>query len=232
MKSLNCKFVIHLILAMAISAYNSALAESDIDGTNLSFTPRASIGYLSYNADQLGTDFNFDYIFGGLGLSAQYGRFFVDLYGQTDLKEFDEEDNNADFGDGRKELNLTAGYGVTSNITLFGGYKYADTDFIDLQYGGPFLGASFSIPVFELGAIGLNGAVAYLEEFNTEGEDFDTTSVGVNGGVSWASNLAWLLPGLGYGLNFDYSYYEFDDSGDTILTEKIFRTRLDLKYTF
>ncbi len=225
MKFLADKIRSVIILIVFFSSYS-------VNAAGISFTPRVSTGYLAYRSEVLGTNVNFDYIFGGLGLTAQYGRFFADLYGQTDLVELGEGDANADFGKGRQELNFTAGYGLTPNISLFGGYKYAETDFLSLEYGGPFFGGSFSVPVFDAGALSFNAAVAYLQEFQTSGEQFDTTSVGLNGGVSWSSDLNWLLLGLGYGLSLDYSGYTFEDDGDEIINEKIFRTRFDLKYAF
>lgn len=196
-----------------------------------SITPRVSTGYLYYDADQLGVEVSFSYLFGGLGLTYQNNRFFVDLYGQSDLVEL-ADDDDVELGDGRKELNLTAGFGVASNITVFGGFKYAKTDFIDLDYAGPFIGTSYSLPLFDTGVLSFNTAISYLEEFDTGGEQFDTSTIGLNSGVSWTSGLDQFVPGLSYGLSLDYSGYSFKDDGETILTEDIIRTRLDLKYGF
>lgn len=202
------------------------------NAAEFSITPRVSTGFVHYNSDQLGNEVSFNYIFGGLGLTFQKNRFFVDLYGQSDLAEVGDGDDNQDFGKGRKELNLTTGFSVSPNVTFFGGIKYAKTDFVDLDYGGPFIGTSFFIPLFDAGTLSFNTSISYLEEYETSGEVFDSSAIGLNSGVSWNADLKQLLPGLSYGLSIDYSGYSFKDGGETILTEDILRTRLDLKYGF
>jgi hypothetical protein len=105
-----------------------------------------SIGYQYYEFDldvNNAVDVDTDYVFGGLGVTAQIGKFFVDLYGQTNLTdaEFNEDDfavvGNAaverDATIDRNELNLTAGYAFTPMITAFGGLKYAKND-IDQEF--------------------------------------------------------------------------------------------------
>ena len=81
-------------------------------------------------------DVDTDYILGGLGLSVQKGRFFVDLYGQTNLSDAEDDvDNFADL-DGitresqvdRYELNATLGYAITDQVSVFSGLKYATNE--------------------------------------------------------------------------------------------------------
>lgn len=162
----------------------------------LSIQPRATIGYQYYDFDgeedgvgnQIGDfDYKTDYLLGGLGLTAQYNRFFADLYGQTNLTEATDDVDNLAGVDGvdsaaeidRYELNLALGYAIIPTVTVSGGVKYArtkiDTDLsgvgvvddvstfdIDMEYVGPFFGAAYALPVADLGSAVLSGSIAYL----------------------------------------------------------------------
>ena len=263
----------------------SAIAISGIaHAQELSVQPRVSLGYQSYTFDLALEDnelFESDvtYLFGGLGASVQVGRFFVDLYGQTNLTEGEDDSDFADLGVAtredtvnRYEVNLTAGYAITNQLSAFTGLKYANTEIdedifdndtngdllnadnkLEMNYYGPFAGASYAIPVQPLyGSIVLTGSVAYLlgnvdfesvvvDNVNavvTEVEaDDDGTSIGYNVGVAWAGGLGSLVPGLepfSYTLGVDYSKYEFEleDDNEDFFDEETLRGRVDLKYRF
>lgn len=239
----------------------------------LTFQPRVSLGYQAYDFDLSGDDgvfdFKGDYFLGGLGLTVQRGRFFVDLYGQTNLTEAEDNEGNID-GSGvdrdakadRNEVNATLGYAVTQNVSVFGGLKYAnntvenefddgvdqiDVD-LDVEYFGPFAGASIAIPVADAGAVALSGSVAYLDgEVDTDVEvdigdvqdsasaEVDGTAIGFNVGAAWIGSLAPLSPDLaklGYTVGLDYSGYEFKDGGDKVFNEETLRFKVDVKYNF
>lgn len=138
--------------------------------------------------------------FGGVGVTAGFGRFFVDVSGQWSE---DGNDNGEQFqganpfpGIGvnhsydakfdRQELNVTVGYGVSRNLSVFLGYKDAETALrntlfpvgsievaeiifdgdraIDFSYDGVFAGASAAVPIQEwYGAFSLQAAVAFLD---------------------------------------------------------------------
>jgi len=253
------------------------LSTSGVVAQELIFQPRASLGYQSYSFDIAGDDaldIETDYLLGGLGLSVQWGRFFADFYGQTNLT--DAEDNEADFADvagidrssevDRFELNATLGYAITPSISTFGGVKYAsneiDSDFdsddalldaalgdsffnVDVEYIGPFAGASYALPIADAGAFALSGSIAYLigdtsieAEVNGDADnvDVDGTAFGFNVGAAWIGGLGGLSPSLanlGYTIGVDYSEYDFenDDGGDEF-SEETLRVKVDLKYNF
>ncbi len=166
----------------------------------LSIQPRATLGYQYYKFDgddgdsgQLGNfDIETDYLLGGLGVTAQYGRFFVDLYGQTNLTEGEDFVQNADGTQDfdidatidRYEVNLALGYAIIPTVSVIGGLKYARTDIqsalvsddaalsiilgdnssfdVDVEYVGPFFGAAYALPVQDFGSLVVSGSLTYL----------------------------------------------------------------------
>lgn len=259
-------------IATVLAATVSPLMMGHAVAQELSFQPRVSIGYQSYDFDIDDEAFDFEggYLLGGLGLTVQRGRFFFDLYGQTSLTEPEDDvddvliagantdrQSKAD----RNEINATLGYAITQGISLFGGLKYAkteiDSDFVDvnndqisvdieIDYFGPFLGASYAIPIADIGALAVSGSVAYLDGKTNiaiesdvlgldEDDDTDGTSIGANLGAAWIGSLAPLSPNfanLGYTAGLDYSYYNFEDDGDDQFEEETLRFKVDLKYSF
>lgn len=231
--------------------------------------PRVSLGYQTYDFNIEGNDdfdIETDYILGGLGLSVQRGRFFVDLYGQTNLTDAEDDVDNflglagvrRESEVDRYELNATLGYAVTPQISTFGGLKYASNDInsdiigigdsfldIDVEYIGPFIGASYALPVEGFGALALSASGAYLWgdtqlESQLDGEvfanlDIDGNAIGFNFGAAWIGSLAPLAPtlaNLGYTIGIDYSQYDFEDDGNDEFSEETLRTKVDIKYNF
>lgn len=247
---------------LAVAAF--PVMASSVFAADFTVQPRVSTGYQSYEFD-IDVDDAFvdvDYFFGGLGVTGQVGKFFIDLYGQTNLTDAEDDvgTSNAavdrEVSVDRNELNLTAGYQVISKLTIFGGLKYAKNEIennfsngnsvdIDNEYFGPFAGAAFTQLVGNIGAISLSGSSAYLDGETTIGAEigginladaeFDGTSIGYNLGVTWTGTLGPLQPslsGLGYAVGLDYSKYVFEDDGDDQFDEKTLRARFDLKYRF
>lgn len=179
---------------VALAIFPSVIGPVSAQG--LTIQPRATIGYQYYEFDgeedgvgnQIGDfDFKTDYLLGGLGLTAQSGRFFADLYGQTNLSEANDNVNDlaglggvdSDAEIDRYEINLALGFAITPTISVSGGVKYArtkiDSDLsgdgvdddnsifdIDVEYVGPFFGAAYALPVADLGSVVLSGSIAYL----------------------------------------------------------------------
>ena len=164
--------------------------------------------------------------FGGVGLTASFGRFSIDLSGQRSGTGKDtgqqfqgnQQLQNNPFGIpvdlgvnhslnssfDREELNLNFGYGITNNITLFAGYKDAESTIrntlapigeigffaltfegdriADFSYDGWQAGAATAIPVDKLnGTFSVQAAVVFLngdfvERF--EGQNFVATPAG------------------------------------------------------
>ena len=240
-----------LLAAAAIPALVSSAIAAEF-----TIQPRISTGYQSYeynagNNSDVNTKVN--YLFGGLGVTGQVGKFFIDLYGQTNLTEGEDDDPNAGGGResdvNRNELNLTGGFAFNQHITAFGGLKYAniesDNDFdngvsIDLEtnYFGPFGGLALSHPILDLGSLTLTGSLAYLdgeetiENSNIVGDiDNEGNAFGYALGLGWSGRFGSLIPALGYGVGLDYSAYDFDGEIDDF-DEKTLRARADLKYRF
>lgn len=244
-----------LLVVAAVPAFASSSFAAEF-----SVRPRASIGYQYYDFDVAGSsdvDAKVSYLFGGLGVTGQIGKFFVDLYGQTNLTEGEYETESSIAGVDREatvnrsELNLTAGFAFTRNVTIFGGLKYAKNDIendfsddfnqinLDTTYFGPFAGLALAYPISDVGALFLKGSLAYLDgEAEAANEalnidiDIDGSSIGYGIGLGWSGRFGSSIPALGYGLDLDYSAYKFDGDNDDEFDEKVFRVRADLKYRF
>ena len=179
------RFTIGLVSTSLTLMASSAVAQ------NFSISPRATLGYQYYQFDVPGSsnlDVETDYAIGGLGLTGQINRFFVDLYGQTNITDatFDDQINNVDreADVDRYEINLTAGYAIIPAVTIFGGLKYAKTEIrndfssddavtndivandlvdVDVDYFGPFAGAAYNLPLGSAGSLSISGSTAYLD---------------------------------------------------------------------
>jgi hypothetical protein len=245
-------FNVGLVAIAMLPAVSSAFA------LDLTIQPRVVIGSQYYEYKVAGSsDVNseVDYVFGGLGITGQIGKFFVDLYGQTNLTEGEDDDPNAGSGRettvDRSEVNLTAGYAFTRNVTAFGGLKYAnnqiDSEFnsgttidIETDYFGPFAGLALTFPIASVGALSINGSVAYLdgeetvENTSTLQQVFvnDGKALGYAVGLGWSGRFGPATSALGYGIGLDYSTYDFEEDGDDEFKEKTARFRGEVKYRF
>ena len=135
---------------------------TNVVAQDLVIQPRVSLGYQTYDFNIEGNDdfdIETDYILGGLGLSVQRGRFFVDLYGQTNLTDAEDDvDNfgglagvNRDSEVDRYELNATLGYAVTNQISTFGGLKYASNEVkSDINSNDPVVDAGLGDSFFDI----------------------------------------------------------------------------------
>lgn len=238
----------------------------------------------------------------GAGLNISSKRIFVDLSAQrsargtTHTTQFQGNGNfdvpgttsvghihSLDSTFRRDELNATLGWGVTSEFSLYAGFKHAKLDMqnallplvdpppqfgelfffgtraIDFHYNGPFLGATYAVPVGSWGALSIQSSVAFLdggfkEHFNglefladpsfpTGLRPIDTSDIngnlhgrarGLNLGVSWTGSFGGMLHDLSYTVGLDRSEYTFKTSESTTgdFTETNTRLRLDLRYRF
>ena len=249
MRYLGCN--VGLVAVAMLPAMSSAFA------LDLTIQPRVAIGsqYYEYNvAGSSDVNAEVDYVFGGLGVTGQLGKFFVDLYGQTNLTEGEDDDPNAGSGRettvDRSELNLTAGFAFTRNVTAFGGLKYAknqiDSEFnsgttidIETDYFGPFGGLALTFPFADVGAISINGSLAYLDgEETVDNSNLvsevvnDGKAFGYAVGLGWSGRFGPATSALGYGVGLDYSSYDFEEDGDDEFKEKTARFRGEVKYRF
>lgn len=246
-----------MLTGLAAAAVVLPILASSAYAADFSIQPRVSSGAQYYEFNVAGSsDVNSEvtYVFGGLGVTGQIGGFFVDLYGQTNLTEGEDDDDDAGSGRetdvNRNELNLTAGYAITRNFTAFGGLKYAKTEIdnsfnsgvtidIEATYFGPFAGLALTFPISTVGALSFSGSVAYLDGEETVDNsglnasiDVDGTSIGYALGVGWSGRFGPPTSAFGYGVGLDYSAYNFEEDGDDEFDEKTLRARFDLKYRF
>ncbi len=168
------------------------VSASPADGSGLVIQPRVTVGYEYYEFDSEGDggiEVDSRYLIGGAGLTVQAGRFFADIYGQTNLTDadYDEDDFiddvNVESEIERFNINLALGYAILPSVSVIGGVKYArseiESDFvsddavvaanlgnsfldIDVEYVGPYFGGAYALPVADLGSLVLSGSVAYL----------------------------------------------------------------------
>ena len=163
-------------------------------------------------------------------------------------------DQDVDFD--RFESLATAGYRVTNDLAAFIGIRYAEVNFngsgtlggVDTDFSttltqiGPVLGAGYASPKPLLGGtLVVNTALTYLDgdlnnevDTNAPFEDSDInvdgTSLGLNGGISWARSI---IDDLRLIFGVDFSRYSFDDKDDEAdFDEIITRLRTEVRYSF
>jgi hypothetical protein len=150
--------------------------------------------------------------FVGTGLNVAYGQFFADASGQWSQNGHDHnqqiegnaigdgvftagdgQNHNSDVNFSRREFNLSVGWGATSELSVFAGYKYAKVDLT--QHLSPIL----SPPPLVNYATGQDGNVLffgdYLMHFTYNGGFVGATyavPVGGIGAIALQSSLARL----------------------------------------
>ena len=178
----------------------------------------------------------------------------------------------------RKEFNVSVGYRITPTVSAYIGYKNATADFVhalrpsdvgffgavkltgdkvvENTYDGPFVGATYAIPVPAWGgAFAFQAAVVNLDmtdesrflgtaeaqvgpttfvplDSSAFSSSIDGDAVGINVGFSWTGGFRWVdrsFTRLTYTIGIDHSEYEFE-AGDSEFEEKNTRLRLDLRY--
>ncbi len=176
--------------------------------------------------------------------AASYDRFYATLSYADSLAD-EKISEEEDIGDAsRQDIDLSLGYRLTDNWSLFVGYKDSETDvdFVSREGGfkrdesyqqdGFFLGASYSIDFASAGTLSLNVAYAELDSDNRfaadiededeEGEDseegrpeFDDLSGSVSGDVDGLSyGISWQMP-LGEEMAFSANF-KVNDYEETV----------------
>ncbi len=155
----------------------------------LRFVAGAAAGYtvLSFPA-KLDQDLGF--ISGNLLAGATYGKWQLSLNGTFSLQDADISEEE-DVGEAsREDIDLTLGYQLNRNWSLFGGYKRGETemDFIareaddegvfnrvneSYEQEGPYLGATFSWDFETAGRLSFTLAYAELDATNNFGANTD-----------------------------------------------------------
>jgi hypothetical protein len=157
-------------------------------------------------------------------------------------------------------LSMTQARAPVLPVPEFGDVLQLGTFTMDFSYHGFFLGGTYSIPVAPWdGAFSIQSSIARLSASFTQyfagsvaiytaagllfldpafmNSHVTGTSTGLNLGLSWTGNLAWMsarLRNLSYTLGVDESQYKFDAPSvvDGNFEEKNTRMRLDLRYRF
>lgn len=147
--------------------------------------------------------------------------------------------------------------GQDGNVLFFGDYL------MNFSYNGGFVGASYAVPVGNVGAVALQSSLARLDgvfrqrfsgnvfvtnpnfpndlrPINPSFKDgeVDGVSFGLNLGISWSGNFAWIgapLQRLVYTIGVNQSQYKFDSGKSKSLwaadlQEKNTRARFELRY--
>jgi hypothetical protein len=149
--------------------------------------------------------------------------------------------------------------GQDGNVLFFGDYLMSFT------YNGAFVGATYAVPAGSAGTISLQSSLARLDgvfrqrfagnvfvtnpnfannlrpiDPSFKDGEVDGISFGLNLGISWSGNFAWMserLERLVYTIGIDQSQYKFDSGKSKSLwaadlQEKNTRARFELRYRF
>ncbi len=181
--------VSRLFICFPVYICVSQLALAQEQPRDLRFIVGAAAGYtvLSFPA-KLDQDLGF--VSANLLAGATYGAWQFSLNGTFSLEDADISEEE-DIGEAsREDIDFTVGYQINRNWSVFGGYKYGETemDFVSreaqddglfsrvsesYEQEGPYLGASFSWDFETAGRLTLAIAYADLDATNTFGANTD-----------------------------------------------------------
>jgi len=252
-----------LFIAQSVQAADS---EAVLQAGDFTFQPRVMAGVMRYSFEEkfkqehggnIGTYESGEKLrdnlpFIGFGGTLSYDRFFIDAYvqrsgegedgGSSKTDDFFVANNSpVDFK--RKDYAITLGYGVTDRLSIFGGYKYGQTDFerldtlasigfvgdtffkesvhSEFKQDGPFIGATYGWQLGN-GLFGLNIAVAKMDGEKTRhtvvtgSSNHQSTSIFSDDTLGVTFGISWKAPitkNLMYGLSLDGYRYDFDLKG-------------------
>jgi len=223
-----------------------AYAESDNNATadTVVFIPRFFLSYRDFEYTAGNASLSGDWLSVGLGLTASYRRFYLDLNAEINPTTNEEHDDDL-FATAetveydRSDIALSLGYAVNESISTFVGYKYGKTVIsipdgeLSLKGQGLFVGAGGRFAVRNWGYLSFSAAYA-----NMQATYKDTSIDHDNGDASGTSLvLQWQAPltqRMTYSVairRHDYDYENFDRREGSI-TEKIISVRLGIAYQF
>lgn len=166
----------------------------------------------------------------------------------------------------RQEYSASFGYSVTDNFALFAGYRFSNTEFnagnivattieaddgviidsgpgadqtLDYEEDGPFVGGRYNWPIGDVGNLGLNLGVAFVNGDVTFEPDPGTSgdTIATTIGVSYIAPLP-VLEGFNYTIGVDGYQYSFEADDDTEagdvadFSETIVRASAGVSYLF
>jgi hypothetical protein len=237
-----CRTITLLLTALgAILPAYLVFAPITASALDLSVQPRINTGAMYYKLDVEDTFAVDDTMpFVGGGATAFIDRFYVDLYaqgafsGNDDLQQIQGTtlSRAVTIDWDRAEYSASVGYSVTDNFSVFAGYRRSDMEFdlldgefFDYENDGPFVGATYGLPVkineWLDGTLAVNAAVARFDGEitfapETQAPDVTGDTVGFTGGVTWIGNLlegtgsGFFANGLNYTFGVDGYSYDFD----------------------
>jgi hypothetical protein len=239
-----CRTITLLLTALgAILPAYLVFAPITASALDTSVQPRINTGAMYYKLDVEDTFAVDDTMpFVGGGATAFIDRFYVDLYaqgafsGNDDLQQIQGTtlSRAVTIDWDRAEYSASVGYSVTDNWSVFAGYRRSDmefdfsdtnTTFFDYENDGPFVGATYGLPIkineWLDGTLAVNAAVARFDGEitfapETQAPDVTGDTVGFTGGVTWIGNLlegtgsGFFANGLNYTFGVDGYSYDFD----------------------
>ncbi len=189
------------------------------------FRPRATLGFTAYELAFTNTATALSqvvYLKGGFGATIASGQVYFDLGYSSSL--------GATYDDGiaigedfqRTDTTITLGYAVSSNFTLFGGYKSGTTEYNNLfsvdtvtvfEATGPYFGMGVALPS-ESGTLSFNAAVAFLSATLTDNDPVFIQYDAEADAFGFSLGMAYSLPtsdSSGFALKGGFQSYNYVD---------------------
>ncbi|MEP4891232.1 MAG: hypothetical protein ABJV04_14490 [Aliiglaciecola sp.] len=209
-----------MVLFLTFCAVPATFASPSIK--DIRFVTGASLGYSNFSfSEKLDHEISFPSI--NIPLAMTFEDWQVSANLQTTLNDADISEEEDTGKASRDDLDITLGYRISKNWTLFGGYKYGNTKIqftprdIDeeedlsitnerYKQKGPFVGVSYHWHFEKAGSLSLSVAFADLtannvfaentdEEEEEETLEFDDLTGAVSGDTrGFSYSLSWTMP--------------------------------------
>lgn len=186
--------------------------------------PRAGIGLnkLAYVQSD-GTQLDANYVTLNLGLTVNYGKFYVDMLGELFGSDFLENEGEIT-GIEREDYTFTAGYMLIPAVSIFIGYT--DGEMKDDFQGefhedkGPFVGASYSY-LHNVTSYAAHLAYADLDGSVTVDEAPEDNTLGETSGFSYGFSISGpFRETMGYAIALKVRQYDYEVDGTNEVTDK------------
>lgn len=232
------------------------------DAEELSFSPRIITGYINWRLHQPGypggladANINLNLPTLGIGATVNWGRFYLDAYGQTTGEASSTyhpvPGRSIRYKGYRRDVSIALGTEVTDNLSVYVGYRFGQVDAkanwetksqIKIrEQGCCFLGANYAWPIGDNGVVSLNVSYAWLNgyysisipiinNYNDPRGDVE----GLSYGISWQAPLSehW-----SYSIGLDDYSYKWSHSADKVglapnPSQDMWEGRLSISYDF
>lgn len=229
-----------LISLLPASLFSIAPCYAD----SINFMPNLFASYRDFTYSTGNTDVGANLYSVGVGLTATYRRFYMDISYETNPSSGKEHQENNTVYFERRDVATSVGYAVNDSISIFGGYKYGQTRLVSppsaiaagtevsLEGRGFYIGAGAGWQIEHWGFLSFSAAYANLKA-NYE----DLTFLSEEGNASGTSlSIKWkgsLSENLSYDVSLirhDYYYEDFETIDN--ISEQILSWRAGLAYRF